>query len=88
MTTGTSTSPPSQTWIDEWWASRTVESRTARLEAESTDPGFPAWYDTATGGKTYAPWSAVMAARERRYPSLLNLDKLHRRVLELLGVKL
>lgn len=73
-------------WIDEWWATLAAEFRTARLEAASTDVGYPAWYGTATGAPTYAPWSAVMAA-VTRLPRVMNLDKLHRRVLELLGVK-
>ena len=79
MTTGT--------WLDEWWRGIIAERRAARLEAAAQDPGTPMWYGTVTGHPTYGPWSAVAAATERKYPSLWNLDRLHRAVLALYGLE-
>lgn len=84
MTRTTGESPP--TWLDQWVAERNAELRTARLEREAEDPGVPLQYGTATGVPTFHPWSAVAGARVR-LPRVFNLDKLHRRVLELMGQK-
>lgn len=73
-------------WIDTWWAGRRAELVAARVTAETEDPGVPVWYGTATSRHSPHPWTAVAGARHK-IPAVLNLDKLHRRVLELFGVE-
>ena len=66
-------------WLSAWWALQLARK-------PDPDPGVPAYYGTALGAPTPAPVSYVAAATTTRYPALINLDKVHRRVYRLLGV--
>lgn len=74
--------PSTAEWFDEWWLRRRAEYVAERLEKEAEDPGVPAllWLSSP------APVSFVAAARHK-IPAVFNLDKLHREVLGLYGVK-
>lgn len=77
--------PPDPPWLDAWWALQRAQRKQERLEREAEDPGVPAWRTEAMGYSSPAPVSFVAAARHR-IPDVFNLDKLHRRVYELMGV--
>lgn len=73
------------TELELWWRDNRAALKLARLEREAEDPGVPAYYGTCTGGTTPHPWSAVAGCREPPR-KVLNLDKLRRRVMELIGM--
>lgn len=72
------------TWLTEWFAGQLAVDAAHRLEAEMADPGVPVWYGTCLGQPTMHPWSAVAGAMTK-LARVFNLDKLHRRVLQLMG---
>ena len=65
-------------WLDDAW-------NEMRAPPEYADPGYPAYYGTATREPTFAPWSAVMGARER-IQRVFNLPSLRANVHQLMGV--
>lgn len=83
MSGDTTTQPD---WFLASFALYLAQLKQARLEREAEDPGVPAYRTEDMGYTSPAPVSFV-AGMHKRIPSVFNLDKLHRRVLELLGVK-
>jgi hypothetical protein len=78
-------------WLVAWFFEQALA-----LRKDEEDPGVPAYPYTATGARVVLPLSdggtapmpvSFVAAARQKIPSVLNMDKLRRDLLERLGLK-